>query len=67
MISIMPASVAQVFARLDDLKVLTLRLSATDFPVGLIFRKEYESSLTIILIKACCDAVLSRADAFAMR
>lgn len=61
MIGIMPASVAAVFAKHGSLKILPWKLSETAYPVGIVFRREYENSPLVELIRSCCLAALEAA------
>ena len=62
MIGIMPSSIAEVFEKQGTLKILGWKLSETDYPVGIIFRKEYEESQLVELIRSCSAAALAATD-----
>jgi DNA-binding transcriptional LysR family regulator len=56
LLGIMPASVMRSFNHFGQLHTLPVSLAQIDFPVGLIYRKQMESTLLIQTLITACDA-----------
>lgn len=60
LLGILPISLIQSFNHFGQLRTLPVSLPQSDFPVGLIYRKQLENTLLIRTLGTLCDVFASR-------